>query len=182
MKKTLLVIAAMFALVFSANAQAKFGVQGAMNLAKMANGGTGEGILSWQAGVVFDYNFQSNLYLSTGALYTVDGQAVRDLKQTFSYVQVPLYIGYKINIIDEDVALFAQAGPYAGYCLGSKLGGDKSSIDGMNKLDYGASFGLGTYIAQSLKVGFYYDLGLGKLFEGFDTQNRAFRIGAAWYF
>ncbi|MBP9986543.1 MAG: hypothetical protein KBT44_01280 [Bacteroidales bacterium] len=66
MKKTLLVIAAMFALVISANAQAKFGVQGAMSLAKMANGGSGESILSWQAGVVFDYDFQSNLYLSTG--------------------------------------------------------------------------------------------------------------------
>ena len=56
----------MFALVISANAQAKFGVQGAMSLAKMANGGSGESILSWQAGVVFDYDFQSNLYLSTG--------------------------------------------------------------------------------------------------------------------
>ena len=182
MKKTLLVIAAMFALVISANAQAKFGVQGAMNLAKMANGGSGESILSWQAGVVFDYDFQSNLYLSTGALYTVDGQEVLSKKQTFSYIQVPLYIGYKINIIDEDVALFAQAGPYAGYCIGSKVGDIKNNIDGMNKLDYGASFGLGTYIANSLKVGFYYDLGLGKLYDGLETQNRALRIGAAWYF
>ena len=154
-----------------------------MNLASTVKGGLDEGILGWQAGVVLDYDFQSNLYLSTGALYTVDGQKGALATDKFNYVQVPLYIGYKLNIIDEDVALFAQAGPYAGYCINAKrtTGNLTSTID-INKLDYGASFGLGTYIGNTLKVSFYYDLGLGKVVSDFGTQNRAFRIGAAWYF
>lgn len=190
MKKKLLLICMMCALVFSANAQ-RFGVQVSMNLANVnVDGELGDDLLGFQVGPVADFDITNSFAFNTGVLFSQKGcKFDADDKEAISYVEIPLNLAYKLDL--GGLKLFAQAGPYVGYAVANKYtfkeGNVKETIKnewgGMKRLDFGLGFGAGAEL-EHLKVGMNYGLGLANIADSdnYKSKNRNFMITAAWMF
>ena len=131
-----------------------------------------------------------------------------------SYLQLPVQLLYKIDL-GSGLALVPSAGMYVGYGLGGKVVYDakasnslietglKAGIEllgqpelfkpkseggrDMNRLDYGATFGLNVEY-QKFTIGLGYDLGLARLnkeaaLSGYkDLKNRNFKVSVGYLF
>ena len=193
MKKKLLLVCMMCALVLSANAQ-RFGVQVGMNLANVnSDGELRDDLLAYQVGPVADFDITNSFAFNTGVLFSAKGCKYSgdliDPKVGLNYVEIPLNFAYKLDL--GGMKLYAQAGPYLGYAVANKVtveAGNNKTVtkndwDGFKRLDYGVGFGAGAEL-EHLKIGMAYGLGLANLNDSDDykSKNRNFMITAAWLF
>ncbi|MDH6307260.1 hypothetical protein M2451_000409 [Dysgonomonas sp. PFB1-18] len=145
--KTIFVTITLF-IGINASAQDKpitFGVKSGLNLSNYS--GDAENLkakLGFNVGVTLDYNFTSNLYLTTGLEFTTKGvkydfeESITEEGQTFDlsakakinamYLQIPIHIGYKVDV-NESTKITFHAGPYIAYGVGGKVKiGDEMKI------------------------------------------------------
>ena len=192
MKKKLLLVCMMCALVLSANAQ-RFGIQVGMNLANVSlDGDLQSDLLAYQVGPVADFDITNSFAFNTGVLFSVKGfksEVYESNKWSLSYIEIPLNFAYKLDL--GGMKLYAQAGPYLGYAVANKYTYEEGNIKyeeknnwgQLKKFDFGVGFGAGAEL-EHLKIGMAYGLGLANISEGDDskTKNRNFMITAAWLF
>ena len=192
MKKKLLLVCMMCALVLSANAQ-RFGVQVGMNLANVSlDGDLQSDLLAYQVGPVADFDITNSFAFNTGVLFSVKGfksEIYESNKWSLSYIEIPLNFAYKLDL--GGMKLYAQAGPYLAYGVANKYTYEegnvkyevKSNWDELKKFDFGVGFGAGAEL-EHLKIGMGYGLGLANISESDNTKNknRNFMITAAWLF
>ncbi len=147
------------------------GLKGGVNLSTF--GGSFKDAKSsfrYQFGVTADIALSHNLYLLTGLdLQTKgakwDAASASALKYKPVYLQLPVALGYKLNL-SEHTKFVLNAGPYAAYGIGGNAKGDggkdKTSLfgkDGFKKLDYGVIGGAGVELGKiALNVGYEYGI------------------------
>jgi len=170
----------------SANAQIplEFGVKAGVNMSNF--GGDSKDIeakAGFNIGVTVDYAISSELYVLSGLELTTKGAKSKTTtpfgkKQETTmnpmYLQLPVHLGYKLEIAPETKLVF-HAGPYIAYGIGgknktsikdddvthsteSKFFGDK----GCDKLDLGVGLGVNVEFGK-IGVGLGYDFGLNNI-------------------
>jgi len=137
--KTSLVAIALL-IVTIANAQDKpitFGVKVGANLSNLSGDVEDtKAKFGFNAGVTLDYALTPNLYLMTGLEFTTKGarydyeESITEEGETFNlsmkskinamYLQLPIHIGYKMDV-NESTKITFHAGPYIAYGVGGKF-------------------------------------------------------------
>lgn len=151
-----------------ANAQDKpitFGVEAGLNMSNFSGDLKGDLKPGFNIGVTLDYALSPNLYLMPGLKYSLEGAKEDDAKMNFSYLKLPVHVGYKLPVGETTKVVF-HAGPYISYAVdGSyKIGG--FSVDAFNseienelgykhnRFDFGLGLGVGVEVGK-----IYFDLG-----------------------
>lgn len=176
-KTTLIAFAVLIGI--SANAQDKpitFGVKAGANLSNFSGDLDMDAKFGFNAGVTLDYGFTPDLFLMTGLEFTTKGAKASDdfnMKLNLSYLQLPIHIGYKLNVT-ENTRINLHAGPYLAYALDGKWKAKEGGVEGsvsafgdemdevglkMKRFDFGLGLGIGLEFGQ-FNVGLGYDLGL----------------------
>lgn len=178
-KITLIVIALLF--VVNSNAQDKpltFGVKAGMNLSNATGDIEGnKAMIGFRAGVSLDYAFSQDLYLLTGLNYSMQGTKLGEIEEqsvklNLSYLQLPIHIGYKLEIA-EGTKLVFHAGPYVGYAVSGnwKVGSAsigafsdeaESELGKLKRFDFGVGLGTGVEFGK-FGVDLGWDFGLAKV-------------------
>jgi hypothetical protein len=176
---TLVVIALLLAL--NSNAQDKpliFGVKAGLNLSNITGDiENNKAIIGFRAGVSVDYAFLQDLYLLTGLNYSKQGTKLGEIggepvKLNLSYLQLPVHIGYKLEVAEGSRLVF-HAGPYAGYAVGGnwKVGSAsigafsaeaESELGKLKRFDFGLGLGAGVEFGK-FGVDLGWDFGLAKV-------------------
>jgi hypothetical protein len=114
-------------------------------------------------GIVSQLNFSTHFFLQPELLYSLQGEKevehTRNIKDItdLSYLQLPIYAGYKINVgLNTDI--IAGLGPYFGYGIaGSNATFGNNGI--LKRFDYGISAMGGVQIKHvQLTIGYYFGL------------------------
>ena len=176
MKIKLIILCVLSFAVVNANAQ-RLGLKAGVSLAKgkyeytEASFST-ENLTGFHAGLIGEVPLSDNLYLNTGALFSMKGTKISVLgigvDFAVNYVEIPLNLAYKYDL--GAVKLFGQAGPYAGVGISAKMkgGGEEETIDfgsdtdQLKRIDYGINVGAGVEI-RKLIVGANYGMGLANM-------------------
>lgn len=177
--KTSLFIMALF-LAINANAQdspIQLGVKAGANMSNF--GGDikdTKAKFGFNVGVTLDYNFTPNVALLTGLEFTTKGAKAKDTEYTKDasanamYLQLPVHVGYKLDVAEGTKIVF-HAGPYIAYGIGGKSKstdeGVKEKDDffgseedgGFKRFDFGVGAGVGAEFGK-IGVGLGYDFGL----------------------
>lgn len=174
-----------------------FGIKGGLNLSSLTfnnnNIPTNRVKPGLNIGFTTTYNFSQNLFLQSGLSFTTKGAEIKGeapigfderlvypgreaiLKSNQLYVQVPVYAGYRIDVLP-GAKLVLTAGPYVAYGIGgkSRLTGDilyddvieYSTLEektfasrGLERFDIGLGTGIGVDFGKAI-VGVTYELGL----------------------
>jgi hypothetical protein len=144
-----------------------------------------------QTGVVFEMHIQKPWYFNTGLLYSQKGTKINymsiDGNWRISYFEIPLNISYKYDL--KTFKLYAEAGPYFGIGLSSKLKSESinrsikfgQDNDEIKRTELGFNLGAGIEI-KNIKSGINYGFGLNNLSNYSDQilKNRVFSISAAY--
>ena len=163
----------------SAGAQDKplaFGVKAGMNLSNFSGDLDMDAKVGFNAGVTVDYGFTPDLFFMTGLEFTTKGAKASDdfdMKLNLSYIQLPIHVGYKLNVA-ENTRINLHAGPYLAYAVEGKWKAKEGSVEGsvsafgdemdavglkMKRFDLGIGLGVGVEFGQ-FNVGLGYDLGI----------------------
>ena len=132
--KILATLAIILFLTVDANAQnikpVALGINAGGGLSNINNGKGENGKIkfAYQLGLSMDIAFTPNVYLLTGAEFAVKGakrdieaeEAVTDFDISAQYIQVPLYLGCKFDIVSSDSRVVFAIGPYFAYGIGGK--------------------------------------------------------------
>jgi hypothetical protein len=168
------------------NSPITFGVKAGLNLSNYYGDDTSslDPKVGFNVGVTMDYAFSPALYLMTGLDLTTKGakQSVGSGTITYNpmYLQVPVHIGYKLDVAPGTKIVF-HAGPYVAYGVGGKVSVkgsgvtaswnifekieiDELSFSGFDRFDFGAGFGVGAEFGR-IGVGIGYDLGFANVFR-----------------
>ncbi|MVM28666.1 outer membrane beta-barrel protein [Spirosoma sp. HMF4905] len=179
------------------NSPFEFGVKGGLNLSSLSfNNNTiptnriKPGV---NIGFTTTYNFRQNFFLQSGLSFTTKGAEIKGeapmgfdynlvypgreavLKSNQLYLQVPIYAGYRLDVLP-GTRLVLTAGPYVAYGIGGKtqltgdiLYGDMidySTLEektfasrGLERFDVGIGTGIGVDFGRAI-VGLTYELGL----------------------
>lgn len=192
----------------SQNNPLSMGVKVGMNLSSMSGDvNDADSRLGYQFGVTFNYDFSENLFLETGLEFTlkgydekadmavIGGVEVMNAKQKCNaqYIQIPIHIGYKMDVAT-DVKISFLAGPYLAYGVGGKTKltgyvqtGDywRPTIDinekantfstgALKEFDFGFGFGVGAeYQKYVARLG--YDFGMVNVSEKFADEKMKLR-------
>ncbi len=203
-KLTSIVLMSLLAFNVSSQELPKFGIEAGVNLSNSswdADPLDKKARVGFQVGITADYAFTDEWHLQSGLSFTTKGAKVEgrivnsdtmfDGKITVnqSYLQLPVYAAYKIEVVPGTKIVF-NAGPYFAYGVGgkTKVSGDVAIFDqigtGGGKVDtYGTDgflkrfdFGLGAGVGAefgNVVATIRYELGLTNLGEdGFDYKNR----------
>jgi hypothetical protein len=158
-----------------------FGVKAGVNLSNISGEGeSGDAKIGFKAGVSLDYALSQDLYLMTGLNYSLQGSKIgevdgKSVKLDLSYLQLPVHIGYKLNVA-EGAKLVFHGGPYVGYAVDGKWKyageslnafGDiaKEGIAKLKRFDAGLGIGAGVEFGQ-FGVDLGWDFGLTKINDG----------------
>jgi len=188
--KKLFVASLIVLFAVSANAQFKIGIQGGLNVANMKVDVDTKSLMGLRAGLIADISLgpigiqPGVLFSQKGAKYsTIDG------KLTLNYIDVPVYLLYKIGLPGAKVLL--MAGPNFGYALNGKstIGGSSTDVEfgsenaQLKKLDLGLGFGAGVQILK-LQGTVNYTMGLTNLSnDGTSTvKNNVISVSLAFFF
>jgi len=143
--KTIKLILFTAALLIGINANAQlnpvsFGIKGGMNLSTFAGDMDGtKSKVGFHAGLTMDINLPSNFYIGSGLEFTTKGFKDFELFKSGSakatlngsgnamYLQIPVHLGYKINVAPSTNIVF-HAGPYFAYGVGGKIKFDKVTV------------------------------------------------------
>lgn len=198
--KTLLFAAALF-IGINANAQLglgivpfSFGIKGGVNMSNFGGDPKDtDARAGWNAGLTFDLSLPANFYLASGVELTTKGAKYKvdgiDDKISASplYIQLPVHIGYKINVAPMTRIVF-HGGPYWAYGIGgkNKWNGEKHDFFGKDegeiakRNDFGLGIGAGVELWK-FTAGVGVDFGLLNIsrVDNFNvkTQNSYFSLG-----
>ena len=161
--------------------------------------------LGFHAGVFAQFPVSGNLGIETGLFYSQLGGKDKEndrneqykIEANPSYLQIPVSVFYKFNVIDE-FKFYPSLGVYAGYGLSGKLkmkgtvaGQDiDSKVDYFgnfaNKLDFGATIGMNIQYSKFI-LGMHYDQGFTKVNKektvyGDNAFNSNFRLSLSYLF
>ncbi|MDR1882511.1 MAG: PorT family protein [Prevotella sp.] len=184
--KTNLVIIALL-LAMGINAQDKpltFGIKAGANLSNLGGDDTEDlsAKAGFNAGVTLDFALASDLYLLTGLEYSTKGTKNGDVKLNLGYLQLPVHLGYKLEVVDGTKLVF-HAGPYLGYAASGQWKAEGVSIDAfgdevdqlevtkLKRFDFGLGLGVGAELGK-IGVGLGYDFGLANLFDTSEAKVR----------
>ncbi|MBN4057948.1 PorT family protein [Olleya sp. AH-315-K02] len=185
MKKLLLIIA-VFALVFNANAQeTKFGVKAGVNFATIAGDETNDvkSKTAFHVGAVVEIPISDSFSVQPELIYSSQGAKGddnnSDVELKLDYINLPIMAKFYVS---EGFSL--EAGPQVGFLMSSKIEESGESEDLKNEtsgIDFGLNLGLGFKTETGLNFGARYNLGLSNIwdFEGsdnFKNQNSALQI------
>ena len=183
MKKLLFTVLICFG-ILAANAQ-RIGIKGGFNFSKgkYENGTPNETLLGLQLGVVGDYFFTENIYGNSGLLYSVKGQKYstdgKSFKFPIHYLEVPLNVGFNQDL-GNNLAFFAQAGPYIGIGITAK-DADFGSDNEYKRIDFGLNVGTGVEY-DKFQFGVNYGLGIVDIDNGPGKfKNRVLSLTAVYY-
>ncbi len=154
----IMITAVILGFATNANAQEKkvaFGLKGGINIctASARVGSTRANNINpsagFHAGITLDMPVAQQIYLFTGAEYSVKGFVIdesMDTKVTASYVQVPLAVGIKMDM--NNWGLYMNTGPYLAYGVGGRITHGSTSTNTfsdtfMKKFDFGFVYNVG---------------------------------------
>lgn len=154
----IIITAVILGFATNANAQEKkvaFGLKGGINFCTVgARIGTSSvsninPSAGFHAGVTLDVPVAPQIYLFTGAEYSVKGFVIdesTDTEVTASYVQVPLAVGIKMDM--NNWGFYMNTGPYLAYGVGGKTTQGSTTTNTfsdslLKNFDFGFVFGLG---------------------------------------
>ncbi len=162
------------ALLISTNVNAQdkpitFGIKAGMNLSNMTGDLKGDAKIGFNAGVTLDFAMTPDVYLMTGLQYSLEGTKDGNAKMNFSYLKLPVHVGYKMPV-SENIKFVIHVGPYLAYAVDGKYKLGSVSVDAFNedlenmfgfkyrRFDLGIGLGVGVEISKVyLDLG--YDLG-----------------------
>lgn len=143
-----------------------------------------------------DFYVMSGLELTTkgakGDSYAVADQAgviFKDVTLNSMYLQLPVHVGYKLEVAPT-VKLVFRAGPYLAYGIGGKIKGDAGTKkldedffgDGVNRFDFGVGGAVGAEFIDKITVSLGADQGLTKIIKDGDQKNRCAHISVGYKF
>lgn len=193
--KKFIMMAVMAVLTLTASAQVEKGIRygitftGAMS--KYSELPDAETTFGYGCGLIMEYNFTPNVYLGSGLQFGLRGTKLKTLDfgglsssldtslKSYNLV-IPVNVGGRVNLSD-NVALFAQAGPYASFALKKAelqiLGYE--TIEGEN-FDWGFNGKVGVEFSQIQLYGGY-ELGMKEVWPG-DAKNQSIVFGVSYMF
>jgi hypothetical protein len=163
MKKCIMIVVVLLAIGYgSASAQAVWG--GRIGLSRptvsTSEGMSIEGKFGLELGPVLYYSLKENLYLNSGAMFSLKTFDSGDASLNMFYLDIPLYIGYNIPV--DKLSFYAQAGPFVGIKLA------ESEYSGLNGFNAGLGIMAGVNLKR-FKVELGYQAGLFNVFD--DTED-----------
>ena len=188
MKKSTILVLAVFLCVSVTNAQIRVGVKGGANISSLSAEtnlvNELKGASSYQAGLLLQLKF-AGFAIQPEILYSMKGADFRNVagSELADLTNDAAVVNYKTQNIDIPVnfqfgldlglaRVYAQAGPYVSFLLGAALNGDVQLYDAVNgtfefnKYDWGIGLGAGAELL-CFQVAVKYDFGMKKV--GKDT-------------
>lgn len=183
-KKLILCALALFiAWGVSAQKPVRYGVMAGMNVSSITDLDSKIGFHAGAKAEIGLPQVTNGLYLDAGALLSLKGAKNGDVKFHAYYLEVPVHLGYKYELND-DFALFGNAGPYIGIGLFGKTGDIKTFSDALLKrFDFGLGLKAGFELKKKYQVAVGYDFGLLNVAQGDgDAKNGNFMFSLAYMF
>lgn len=175
LKATLVALVLTFATNINAQSPISVGVKAGLNVSNQSYKSEGLNVsgsakVGFNAGLTLDINLPSNLAVMSGLELTTKGVKfdIEDTKTTFNamYLQLPIHLGYKIEIAPQTKIHF-NAGPYLAYGIGGKIKNsydnekmDTFGDDALKRFDFGLGIGAGVTFVDKVQVRLGYDFGL----------------------
>ena len=109
-----------------------FQIRGGLNISNLTayydgNTDNAKAKIGFNVGAIADINLKNSWYLQTGLLLTSKGAKIDDVSSDFNdatmnamYLQVPLYVAYKIQLPNNSNTINLAFGPYFGYGIAGK--------------------------------------------------------------
>ena len=183
MKKVFLFIGLSLSVVF-VNAQAKYGLKGGLNIARLG-GSDADDIkskLGFYVGGYAEIPVHTNISIQPELQYSGMGWKEDvggdDPKYNLSYIAIPVMAKYNFTN-----GIFAETGPQFGVLLAAKVkydGGSDNVKDQLKGTCFFWNFGLGyNFPGTNFGAGVRYNLGLSRIDEDGDVEafNRVWQIG-----
>lgn len=197
MKRTLLAVALITVVIFSANAQAGFrlGLKGGLNFANIdasSPGTTYDGRTGYHVGAFATVKLTKLaiqpefVYSVQGSEYSFSGASISGIKQDLSYLNIPvllkLYLAAGVNL---------QLGPQVGFLLSAKSENDVlETLAGVSDLkdvtkgnDFSLALGAGWDAPFGLTIDARYNLGLSKINDvagSVEAKNQVFQVSLGY--
>ena len=172
MKKLFLTLALVAVAATTAMAQISVGagyvsskVKSDSNISSYLDGTTSFG--GFYVGANYNLNVTGGLNVAPGLYFSNVSHKYSDNSDTKwkeSYLTIPVDFNYSFAVMD-GLSIAPYAGPYAQFCLSSKVG-DNSVSDDYKKFDIGLGFGVALDIVDMLRVSVGYNLGLLDRYDG----------------
>lgn len=193
----LLLVATLILVGVNLNAQDKpftFGVKAGANMSTMTGDIEDSKVkLGFNIGVTVDYAINQDWYILSGLQYTTKGVKIEynfadeDYKSTINaaYLQLPIHVGYKLEIAPETKLVF-HAGPYLAYGVNGKIKESGTEVindtaipysvkvntfDFMKRFDAGLGLGVGAEFGK-FGVDLGWDFGLVNVVKEGNNTNR----------
>lgn len=202
MRKIVLAFAVVLFAVFAGNAQIKFGPKVGMNLStmtmKIKEGGISVDVntkmlLGYHIGATFQADLASNFFLQPSILFSSKGSkydAADNIKIVANYIDIPVNLGYKLNVGSIDILFLA--GPYFAYGVGGygEAEGEKADIswgsgddDDFKPFDMGLNIGAGIEV-NNFQFSMQYGVGLLNIspHSSITNKNNVLGISVAYLF
>lgn len=205
MKKTIITLCLLATAMFvNAQSPVTFGVKGGVNLSDLTEYGQDKTKVGFNLGLTIDYEFAPNLYIMSGLELTTKGNKFNQEYLPYpyyggyddivsggrvkgsinsTYLQVPIHLGYKVQIAPSTKLVFS-AGPYLAYGIGGKMKIDehglapeyvgKHDLFGKNagrRFDVGVGGSVGVEFGK-MTVTLGYDHGLQNIWKGSGIKNK----------
>lgn len=184
MKKLLLVIA-MVAVGFTANAQKiNFGAKAGVNFADITGiDEATKSITVMHFGAMAEIEISEKFSVQPELLYSAQGTKAKvgDGKTNFNYINVPVMAKYYVA---EGLSL--EAGPQIGFLTAAEVN-NKDAKAFYNTVDFALNFGAGYKLPSGLNFSARYNVGLSELAKDKDansasSNNRVFQISVGYFF
>jgi hypothetical protein len=192
MKKVILSLALAAGISATASAQTTFGIKAGASLTSASGDNTSntKSIVGFVGGLAANFGFSDLISLQPELLYSMKGakEEAGGLKVTdrLNYLDVPVLL--KVNAD----GLFFEAGPQVGFLLSRKTTyeganvADRTSTDGLRKVDLGYAVGLGYQLESGPSIGIRYNGGILDVNDpsvsGDKQRNSAFQLQLGYMF
>lgn len=218
MKNLTIVLLVVFLFSGVANAQLRFGIKGGANVSSLST--TSSGIIdqvktasSYQAGVLMQLKF-GGFAIQPELLYSMKGGDLRNaisspklaeltqnaMNLNYETQNIDIPLNFQLGVGVGPARVYAQAGPYVSFLLGSALNGDVKLYDSVNdtfefnKYDWGIGLGAGAELL-GFQLSVKYDFGMKSVGKEtilnshadnvnpfFEMKNRNLNISLAYLF
>ncbi|HLF53509.1 porin family protein [Flavobacterium sp.] len=180
MKKSILLVVAIFTFGF-ANAQYKnFGLKGGLNVCDLSNS-EASALIGFHVGGFAEFMVMEKFTLQPELLFSTQGAKYDNLNFNLIYINLPVMGKY--YVIDD---FSIEAGPQIGLLVSAKEE-DSDVIDSMNEIDICLNLGLGYNLNENMMLQLRYNLGLSeiekRLPSGIDgSKNRVMQLSFGYKF
>lgn len=180
MKKTILVIAFMFALSFTAQAQLlQIGVKGGLNYANFSGSDIQtDAITSYHAGLIAEIKLLDKFAIQPELLYSTQGasydNAGTEIKNELGYIAIPLLAKIYLS-----KSFSLELGPQASFLLSERNNFD---VNDPNTFDFAVDAGLSFKVTKNIFLQGRYVLGLTEISSNADAKNSVLQFSAGLMF